>query len=202
MEEGYERLKALTGRGDVEAARRLCQEALRKSFWDDVQLGLDVLKKADWDVRPYRVYREGGATRMDITVPLGPLGRSMGRVYPPDVMKSAVQAYQVPIQDRRAMGTLGGPVRDAVIPIKEVSHRVVAMEVVDDAVLVTLEVLDTERGALLKAFLKASGDSPVTVHLNGTGGVKSGVVTEFKLMSVSIHLDEGRRSLASTFKKR
>jgi len=186
----YDRLKTLTQSRDADAARLLVTEATRRSLWDDAIDALNVLRELEMKRVDYQVVHSVSKTFIKVALPLGMLGRAAGRVYPANVMAQAVEEYQATIVQGRAWGELGSPDPSGVVHLSHASHLVTKMAVEEEALVMTLEVLDTEKGAMLKEYLKAVPDAPVSMHVNGRGDVRNGMVENFSLLSVSVKLTQ------------
>lgn len=108
-----------------------------------------------------------------------------GRIYPPDVLRKAIEEAQPRIKARRMLGELE-PQSLGRTRLKAVSHVVTDMRLNDDGTVVAdLEILDTEAGKHLRAMLKGGAEVHATIRGNGT--VKGNVVQDdYKLLGVPI----------------
>jgi hypothetical protein len=108
-----------------------------------------------------------------------------GRVYPPDVLRRAIEDARPRMKARRLLGELE-PKSLGRTRLQAVSHIVTDMRLNPDGTVVAdLEILDTEAGKTLKAML--DGGAEIHATIRGDGTVKGDVVQDdYRLIGVPI----------------
>jgi hypothetical protein len=111
-----------------------------------------------------------------------------GRIYPREVMETAIANYQKAMSERSTFGELGEG--EGRVSLSKVSHIVLALKIEDDDVIKgDVEVLPTDNGKTL-AFLHAS-ELPLTLAPVGSIDVDpdTGKVSSLKLHYVNVVAD-------------
>lgn len=110
------------------------------------------------------------------------------RIYSAEVLKKAVADVQGQVNERRMLGTLGNT-EDGKIDLRKVSHLVKSITFEDGKVVGEVEILDTEKGKILKDLLDRKVE--VAMRPEGVGHVftdDKGVelVQDFQLTNIVI----------------
>lgn len=105
-------------------------------------------------------------------------------VYPPDVLKQAVDDAQDKIKSRRLIGEIDPP-GDGRVRIGRASHIVTDLRIEKDgSMMASLEFLDTEAGRLALHAVKMG--VPLNMVTRATGTVEGNVVKDMRLIGVDI----------------
>lgn len=111
-----------------------------------------------------------------------------GRVYPPDVLRKAIEKAQPRIAAGRMIGEIEPP-GDGRSRMSHASHIVRGIRVESDGSIVgTLQVLDTEAGKMLKAMLEQGAE--VSAVARGRGTVEGNRITAMDLTALDVTLHE------------
>jgi hypothetical protein len=92
-----------------------------------------------------------------------------GRVYPDAVLRREIEKYQEVIKEQRATGELDHP-EEAVINLKNVSHKIIECHWEGSDVVGTLEVLSTPNGNIVRDLIK--GNVRIGISSRGLGTVR------------------------------
>ena len=88
-----------------------------------------------------------------------------GRVYPKEILEREIKKYiDGPVRERRALGELDHP-ESSVINLQNVSHNVIKVKMVGDAVYGEVEILSTPAGNILKELFR----NGITVGISSRG---------------------------------
>ena len=109
-----------------------------------------------------------------------------GRIYPKEILLREIKKYvEGPVKERRALGELDHP-ESSVINLQNVSHNVIRIKMVGDAVYGEVEILCTPAGNILKELFRngitvgISSRGMGSVQENGNGTVE--VQDDFELL--------------------
>lgn len=117
----------------------------------------------------------------------GDLPDKSGCVYPPDVLKKAVDDAQDKVKARRLIGEIDPP-GDGRSRISRASHVVTDLRIEKDgSVKADLEFLDTEAGRLARHAVMTG--MPLSVGMRATGTVVGNVVENMNLLGVDFDFD-------------
>ena len=107
------------------------------------------------------------------------------RVYPREVLKQMISESKEIVESGKFFGTYKDFDSDA-IDLSKVTHRVTNIDLVDDKVVTTAEILNTPAGEKLLMQLDKHPQDFV-MRTVGFGTVEDNVVKDFKLASVNIY---------------
>ncbi len=108
-----------------------------------------------------------------------------GNVYSRDVLKKMISESKEIVESGKFFGTYKDFDKDA-IDLTQVTHRVTNIDLVDDKVVATAEILDTPAGERLLIQLDKHPQDFV-LRTVGFGIVEHNVVKDYKLVAVNIY---------------
>jgi len=108
-----------------------------------------------------------------------------GNVYSREILKQMINESKEIVESGKFFGTYKDFNND-VINLNQVTHRVINIDLVDDKVIATAEILNTPAGEKLLMQLDKHPQDFV-MRTVGFGTVEDNVVKDFKLASVNIY---------------
>jgi hypothetical protein len=101
-----------------------------------------------------RRVRDDGALFLSGLMQMSETKNANGRIYPHAIMEREINAYAKLVKERRALGELDHPA-DAVVNLKNVSHRVAGVWMEEKRVMGKIEVLNTPSGNILRSLVES-----------------------------------------------
>ncbi len=107
------------------------------------------------------------------------------RIYTKEMLEEIVRDFE---KRTCVLGCLEPPERS----LEKISHKVIKMKMVEDRLIAEVQILNTPCGKILAGLssLWDAGSNKCRFGITGTGIVKNGVVTNYKLASVDLYEKE------------